>query len=68
MQLLLQYVASQEADQTMTTQVTHNITKLFSSNNEAKVWLRKFGLLAIELLPNLRRGIADHAMGLNKNV
>jgi len=66
MQVLLEYVAGQDADQTMTTQVTHNITKLFSSNNEAKVWLRKCGLLAIELLPSLRRGIANHAMGLNK--
>lgn len=64
MNVLLKYVARQEADQATTTQFTHNIIKLFSSNNEAKVWLRKLGLVAIELLPTLRRGLAERAMGL----
>lgn len=67
MNMLLEYVASQEADQTITTQFTHNITKLFSSNNDAKVWLRKFGLVSIELMPTLRRGLAERAMGLSKS-
>ena len=67
MNVLLKYVARQEADQATTTQFTHNIIKLFSSNNEAKVWLRKFGLIAIELLPMLRRGLAERAMGLGKS-
>ena len=67
MNVLLEYVACQEADQATTTRFTHNITKLFSSNNEAKVWLRKFGLVAIELLPTLRRGLAERAMGLSKS-
>lgn len=67
MNALLEYVARQEADQALTTQFTHNITKLFSSNNEAKVWLRKFGLVAIELMPALRMRIAERAMGLNKS-
>ena len=67
MNVLLKYVACQEADQATTTQFTHNIIKLFSSNNEAKVWLRKFGLVAIELLPTLRRGLAERAMGLGKS-
>ena len=67
MNVLLKYVARQEADQATTTQFTHNIIKLFSSNNEAKVWLRKFGLVAIELLPTLRRGLAERAMGLGKS-
>ena len=67
MNVLLKYVARQEADQATTTQFTHNIIKLFSSNNEAKVWLRKFGLVAIELLPTLRRGLAERAMGLCKS-
>ena len=67
MNILLEYVAHQEADQATTTQFTHNITKLFPSNNEAKVWLRKFGLVAIELLPTLRRGLAERAMGLSKS-
>lgn len=67
MNVLLEYIAGQEADQATTTQFTHNITKLFSSNNEAKIWLRKFGLVAIELLPTLRRGLAERAMGLSKS-
>ncbi len=67
MNVLLEYVARQEADQATTTAFTHNITKLFSSNNEAKVWLRKFGLVAIELVPTLRRGLAERAMGLSKS-
>jgi len=67
MNVLLKYVARQEADQATITQFTHNIIKLFSSNNEAKVWLRKFGLVAIELLPTLRRGLAERAMGLCKS-
>lgn len=67
MNALLEYVARQEADQAITTQFTHNITKLFSSNNEAKVWLRKFGLVAIDLMPTLRMRIAERAMGLSKS-
>lgn len=67
MSVLLEYVANQDEDQMITTQFTHNITKLFSSNSEAKIWLRKFGLVAIELLPTLRRGLADRAMGLSKS-
>ncbi len=67
MSTLLQYVAGQEADQALTAQFTHRVTKLFSSNNEAKVWLRKFGLLAIDLLPPVRRGLAERAMGLGKS-
>ena len=64
MNTLLEYVAEQEQDQVQTAQFTHNVTKLFSSNNEAKVWLRKFGLVAIDLLPPVRRGLAERAMGL----
>ena len=65
MSMLSEYVARQEADQALTTQFTHNITKLFSSNNDAKVWLRKFGLLAIELSPRVRHSLAERAMGLS---
>jgi len=65
MSMLSEYVARQEADQALTTQFTHNITKLFSSNNDAKVWLRKFGLLAIELSPRVRQSLAERAMGLS---
>jgi 2-octaprenyl-6-methoxyphenol hydroxylase len=67
MSVLLEYLAVQEKDQAITTQFTHNITKLFSSNNEAKVWLRKFGLVAIELMPALRRNLAERAMGLRNS-
>ena len=65
MSMLSEYVARQEADQALTTQFTHNITKLFSSNNDAKVWLRKFGLLAVELSPRVRHSLAERAMGLS---
>lgn len=65
MRTLLDYLAGQEGDQLLTTQFTHGITKLFSSNNEAKVWLRKFGLLAMEMTPAIRRGLAERAMGLS---
>ena len=64
MNTLLQYLAGQEEDQALTMQFTHNVTKLFSSNSEAKVWMRKFGLFAIDLCPPLRRGLAGRAMGL----
>lgn len=64
MSVLLEYVAQQEADQAITTQFTHTITKLFSSNNEAMIWLRKFGLVALELLPGVRHILAERAMGL----
>lgn len=67
MDALLEYVALQEGDQALTVQFTHSITKLFSSNNEAKVWLRKFGLVAIDLLPPMRRVLAERAMGLIKS-
>ena len=67
MSMLLEYVAQQEADQAMTTSFTHNVTKLFSSNNEAKIWLRNFGLVAIELLPTLRRSMGEQLMGLGKS-
>lgn len=67
MAALLEYVARQEGDQAVTTQFTHNITKLFSSNNEAKVWLRKFGLVALDLAPSMRRSLAGRAMGLSKS-
>lgn len=63
MKTLLAYLAGQEEDQALTMQFTHGITKLFSSNNEAKVWLRKFGLIAIDLCPPVRRGLATRAMG-----
>jgi len=67
MRTLLSYVAGQEGDQLLTMQFTHGITKLFSSNNEALVWLRKFGLVAMELSPVVRRGLAERAMGLTSS-
>ncbi len=64
MYTLLDYLKRREQDQVQTAQFTHTITQLFSSNNEVKAWLRKFGLIAIELVPRLRRGFAEQAMGL----
>lgn len=67
MDVLLDYVRRQESDQAQTANFTHFITQLFSSNNEAKVWIRKFGLLAIDIVPIVRRGFARRAMGISKS-
>lgn len=66
MDVLLEYVERRESDQTQTINFTHTITRLFSSNSEAKTWLRKFGLLAIEFVPILRRSFTKRAMGVRK--
>jgi 2-octaprenyl-6-methoxyphenol hydroxylase len=68
MSVLLDYVEQQRSDQALTTHATDVITRLFSNNNEAKIWFRKFGLLAIDMLPKVRRSFAEHAMGLSKNL
>jgi len=64
MQVLQHYLQVQQADQDRAIGFTDYATKLFSSNNSAKVLARKFGLLSIDLVPALRRELAKHAMGL----
>ncbi len=67
MNVLLEYIKKQERDQVQTTGFTHKITQLFSSNNEANAWLRKFGLIVIDTFPKVRRSFVERAMGLGKN-
>jgi len=64
MSVLQSYLQQQEADQQRTITFTHYITRLFSSNAPGKVWLRKFGLFSIDLVPSIRREFAKQAMGI----
>ncbi len=66
MSVLQEYLDRQQADQARTIGFTHYMTHLFSSNNSAKVLFRKFGLFAIDLIPGLRKNLAEQAMGLKK--
>lgn len=63
MSVLQQYVNAQQVDQDRTLRFTDYTTRLFSSNNSAKVFVRKAGLLAIDLLPTMRQEFARQAMG-----
>lgn len=67
MPVLQRYLAAQQADQDRAINFTDLATRLFSSNNSAKVLSRKFGLLAIDLVPALRREFARQAMGLQSS-
>ena len=63
--VLQDYLTRQESDQDNAIRFTHYATQLFSSNQSASVWLRKFGLLSVDLFPMVRREFAKQAMGLN---
>lgn len=64
MAVLQQYIQLQESDQSETIRLTHYITQLFSSNNSAKAWFRKFGLFSMDLIPSLRQEFSRRAMGI----
>ncbi len=64
MSVLQKYLDMQGRDQGRSIGFTHYLNRLFSSNNMSKVWLRKFGLLSIDLFPGLKQGFARQAMGL----
>ena len=64
MQVLQQFLQCQEADQTRTIFFSDYLTRLFSSDQPHKVWARKAGLAALDLVPPLRRRFAKMAMGL----
>jgi len=63
MSTLRRYLAAREADQSLMISVTDGLTKLFSSDAQAKVWLRKAGLLSIDLIPALKKTFGARAMG-----
>jgi 2-octaprenyl-6-methoxyphenol hydroxylase len=67
MDVLQSYVDRQQFDQDKVIAFSDSISRLFSSNNNAKVWARKIGLLSIELVPTLKRGFAEQAMGLDSS-
>ncbi len=64
MSVLQEYVERQKFDQQKSITFTDIMTRLFSSNSNAKVWARKFGLLSVELAPTLKRSFVEQAMGL----
>jgi 2-octaprenyl-6-methoxyphenol hydroxylase len=68
MQILQSYVDTQEFDQQKAIRFTDSLTKLFSSNNPAKVATRKFGLLSLELIPAVRKAFTEQAMGFSGKV
>ena len=53
MPVLQRYLQAQQADQDRAVNFTDYTTRLFSSNNSGKILARKFGLLAIDLVPSL---------------
>ena len=65
MALLQRYVDERQGDQGLMVAATDGLTKLFSSDAQAKVWLRKAGLLSIELLPTLKTRFGTRAMGFD---
>lgn len=67
MDVLQQYICRQESDQKRTIMFTDTITRMFSSNSRAKILARKFGLIAIDLMPSIKQEFAEQAMGLSTN-
>ncbi len=64
MQTLQAYVDRQSDDQQRVIFVTDQMIKLFSSSDWNKVFVRKAGLLGLELVPRLRNEFAQQAMGM----
>lgn len=58
------YYKSTSFDQDTTIGFSHHLTKFFSSNQQALIWFRKFGLLSIDLLPPLKQVLSSQAMGV----
>lgn len=57
------YLMQRVLDQEKTVGFSHYMTRLFSSDNQALVWARKFGLISIDLLPVLKKTFSRQAMG-----
>lgn len=58
------YLGATKLDQQLTIGFSDYLTKFFSSNQQALIWFRKFGLLSIELLQPLKQILARQAMGV----
>tara|TARA_B100000686_G_C16787546_1_gene976268 strand:+ start:2243 stop:3478 length:1236 start_codon:yes stop_codon:yes gene_type:complete len=64
MKTLRSYVEKQDSDQQRSILFTDNLTKIFSSNKRANIFLRKLGLLSLEIIPTVRKSFTERAMGL----
>ncbi|MBN4075032.1 MAG: 2-octaprenyl-6-methoxyphenyl hydroxylase [SAR86 cluster bacterium] len=62
---LQEYLDSTKFDQAKTIGFSHYLPQFFSSNQQALVWLRKFGLLSVDLLPPLKQTLSNQAMGVS---
>lgn len=65
MSVLERYRQRREADQHLAVTLTDQMINLFSSTSAGRTAVRKAGLLAMDLVPGLRRGFARQAMGLH---
>lgn len=63
MAVLDDYLARRELDQRLTLAFTDGAVRLFSSGDPLRAAARKAGLMALDLLPPLKRALADQAMG-----
>lgn len=61
---LQRYLEQVRKDQDRTAGFSHYMTRLFSTDNIAAAWIRKFGLFSIDLSLPLRTAFARRAMGL----
>ncbi len=62
MSVLQGYIDEQEFDQEKTILFTDLLVNLFSGNSAAKAGFRRLGLLALDLLPPMRRRFVSNAM------
>lgn len=61
---LERYVAARRGDQLGTSLFTDGLTRVFSNPLLGVAWARNAGLLAMELLPEARRRLMEHNMGI----
>jgi 2-octaprenyl-6-methoxyphenol hydroxylase len=62
------YTKVSESDQDKTIAFSHYMTGMFSNNNTALVWARKFGLLSIDLIPPVKKSLSRQAMGMSERM
>lgn len=65
MALLQPYLQSRSEDQQTTIALTDTMIKMFSTSKLLPSLTRKAGLLAVDLVPEVRRGFGRQAMGLH---
>ena len=65
MAVLQPYQRSRSEDQQTTIALTDNMIRMFSTDKLAPALTRKAGLLAVDLVPGIRKGFGRQAMGLH---